>query len=126
MSKIETLARNISVIRNASNKLDLSAIDAKDALAIKEKIEYVTELFQVYIDFENGFNPDKEYDETEEKEKRKKHLPLEESCRKMEKSFLFLEKSFLCPISKMDSETQDWARSLVEDAIELLQKYLKS
>ena len=60
MSKIETLARNISVIRNASNKLDLSVIDPKEALAIKEGIEYVAGLFQVYIDFENGFDPDNE------------------------------------------------------------------
>ena len=60
MSKIETLARNISVIRNASNKLDLSVIEHKEALAIKEGIEYVAGLFQVYIDFENGLYPDKE------------------------------------------------------------------
>ena len=60
MSKIETLARNISVIRNASDKLDLSVIDTQEAVAIKEKMESLAELFQVYIDFENGFNPDKE------------------------------------------------------------------
>ncbi|MBQ8069745.1 MAG: hypothetical protein IJ202_02710 [Bacteroidales bacterium] len=60
MSKIEILARNISVIRNASDGLDLSVISPKDAFAIKEGIEYVTGLFQVYIDFENGFDPDNE------------------------------------------------------------------
>lgn len=58
MSKIEILARNISAIRYASDKLDLSVIDPRDSLEIKTKIEYVADLLQTYIDFENGFNPD--------------------------------------------------------------------
>ena len=44
----------------------------------------------------------------------------------LEDSFTLLEKPILRPISQMDSETQDWARSLIEDAIEALQKYLQS
>lgn len=60
MSKIETLARNISVIRNASAKFDFSVLDPKDALEIKTGLEYVAGLCQNYIDFESGFDPDKE------------------------------------------------------------------
>lgn len=58
MSKIETLAHNISVINNASAKFDFSVLDPKDALAIKNGIDYVKGLLQIYIDFENGFDPD--------------------------------------------------------------------
>lgn len=60
MSKIETLARNISVIRNASAKFDFSVIDPKEALAIKSRLEQIAGLCQIYIDFENGFDPDNE------------------------------------------------------------------
>ena len=60
MSKIETLARNISVIRNASAKFDFSVLDPKDALEIQTWLEYASGLCQCYIDFENGFDPDNE------------------------------------------------------------------
>lgn len=50
----------------------------------------------------------------------------EYTCERLEDSFTLIEKGFLLPISQMDSETQDWAKSLIEDAIEALQKYLKS
>jgi hypothetical protein len=54
------------------------------------------------------------------------YLSEERTCEMLEDSFTFLQKPLLRPISQMDSETQDWARSLIEDAIEALQKYLKS
>lgn len=60
MSKIETLAKNVNIIRNAQAKMDLSVIDAKDALGINTALEYIADLLQVYADFENGFDPDKE------------------------------------------------------------------
>ena len=60
MSKIETLAKNVSIIHNALAKMDLSVIDAKDALSINTALEYIADLFQVYADFENGFDPDSE------------------------------------------------------------------
>ena len=59
MSKVETLTKNIQVIRTAENSFDYSAIDPKDAIAIKKGLEYVAGLCQVYIDFENSGNPDK-------------------------------------------------------------------
>ena len=58
MSTIEALAHNICVINQASAKFDFSVIDAKDALTIKNGIDYVKRLLQIYMDFENGFNPD--------------------------------------------------------------------
>lgn len=60
MSKIETLAKNVNIIRNAQAKMDLSVIDAKDALGINAALEYIADLFQVYANFESGFDPDKE------------------------------------------------------------------
>lgn len=62
MSKIETLARNISVIRYASAQLDLSVLHEVDATQIQKSLEQIAELCQVYIDFETGLaiNPDKE------------------------------------------------------------------
>lgn len=57
---------------------------------------------------------------------KKKYLSQERTCEMLEDSFTLLEKPILRPISQMDSETQDWARSLIEDAIEALQKYLQS
>lgn len=56
MSKIETLAKNISIIRNATSDFDFSHLDPRDALSIKEHLEWITNLCQVYIDFENGFS----------------------------------------------------------------------
>lgn len=58
MSKIETLSKNISIIRNASEKMDFSVIDPREALRIKTELDEIVELFQIYIDFENGFDPD--------------------------------------------------------------------
>lgn len=58
MSKIETLAKNISILRNASAKMDYSVIDPKEALRIKTELGEIADLFQIYIDFENGFDPD--------------------------------------------------------------------
>jgi hypothetical protein len=58
MSIIEKLANNASIIRIASAKLDLSVIDPKEASRIKAELAYIADLFQVYIDFENGFDPD--------------------------------------------------------------------
>ena len=58
--KIETFARNIAVIRNASAKFDFSVFAPKDVLEIQSRLEYITELCQCYIDFENGSVPDSE------------------------------------------------------------------
>lgn len=57
---------------------------------------------------------------------KKKYLSQERTCEMLEDSFTLLEKPILRPISQMDRETQDWARSLIEDAIEALHKYLQS
>ena len=59
MSKIEILAKNITAINNASAKIDLSVIDPKEALRIKAELAYIADLFQIYIDFVNGFDPDR-------------------------------------------------------------------
>lgn len=59
MSKIETLAKNITAIRTATATFDFSVFDPRDALALKEGFELITELCQIYIDFENGYDPDK-------------------------------------------------------------------
>lgn len=58
MSKIETLARNISVVRNAAAKFDFSVLDPRDIKTIEAGIEYVTGLCQCYIDIENGVGID--------------------------------------------------------------------
>lgn len=60
MNKIEVLAKNISIVRNALAKIDFAVIDSKDACGMKKELNWIAELFQIYIDFENGFDPDKE------------------------------------------------------------------
>jgi len=58
MSKIESLAKNITAIRTAMTKFDYSVFTPKDALSIKNGLEWIAELCQIYIDFENGYDPD--------------------------------------------------------------------
>ena len=44
----ETFYRNIGIIRYAEKTLDYAFIDEKDALEIKSRLSYISELFTIY------------------------------------------------------------------------------
>ena len=58
--KLKSLEDNSKTLHFLTDFFDFSVYDAKDALLIKKGLEFIQELTQTYIAFENGFNPDEE------------------------------------------------------------------
>ena len=56
--KLQSLEDNSRTLGFLSVFFDFSVYDAKDSLLIKKGLEFIQELTQTYIAFENGFNPD--------------------------------------------------------------------